>query len=577
MFFELKKILFSSFRKKLIYSYVILAFFPIVIIGNIAYTSTANKVKEHTRENVKGTLIQIRDNIAYKQELVKRSSEQLYSDMDLQRILKDNYETGFSYITTRDFIIPRCKNAVNVVPEDILLTLYINNKTLPEVNFNYRQVEDPLFGGSNYQIQYMDNLTAKPWFKNLKFDNYRVTWKQIDNDNKYNNLTMIRKVLDFQELKPMGYITVTIRLNDLFKSVDHNKISKDSYLIVTDGTSNIIYNGGNETVNKEWFSTNANDYMIVEEKLPETNWSLKALVPKARLEKEGKGVRNLMLIVSLNVFAFLVFISFIISNYLSKNIRNTVTAIESFSEGNFQKRIFNKGNDEFSLIATAFNDMASTIDKLIKEVYVSKLQKKEIELQFLQSQINPHFLYNTLSSISQLALLGAAEKLNNMIMSLSKFYRLTLNEGKLIIPIGKELEQINSYIDIQKIKYGQRLEVSYEIDESLLEWHTVKFILQPFVENTEEHAWFNDTIHIKVKLFSEGDCIYFRIIDNGVGMNRAKFEKLSKINSMEMGYGIYNVNQRIKLQFGERYGVEVFSRLGIGTVVQIVIPKFKEY
>jgi two-component system, sensor histidine kinase YesM len=572
---QLKKFLFSSFRKKLIYSYVILAFFPIVIIGDIAYKSTANKVKEHTKENVRGTLMQIKDNIQYKQELVKRSSEQLYSDMDLQRILKDHYKTGDSYIVTRDFIIPRCKNAVNVVPENIFLTLYINNKTLPEVNYNYRQVEDPLFGGANYQIQYMDSIIEKPWFANLNIDNYHVVWKQVDNDKKYGNLTMIRKVIDFQELTYMGFITTTIRLNDLFKSVDYNKISKDSYLLVTDDLGNIVYNGGNDEVNELWESTEVDHYMIIQEKLPETNWSLKALVPTSRLNKEINNIRNLMVIVSLNIFAFVIFISFIISKYLSKNIKNTVTAIESFSEGDFKKRIYNKGNDEFSLIANAFNNMADTIDKLIKEVYESKLQKKEIELEFLQSQINPHFLYNTLSSISQLALLGAAEELNKMIMSLSKFYRLTLNQGKLIIPIGKELEQVSSYIEIQKIKYGKRLEVSYEIDEKLLECDTVKFILQPFVENAEEHAWFDDTIHIKIKLFSQGNCMFFRIIDNGAGMTREKLEKFSKLNSTEMGYGIYNVNQRIKLQFGEEYGIKLFSRLGIGTVVEIKIPRFK--
>lgn len=576
MFIKLKKILFSSFRRKLIFSYVILAFIPIVIIGNIAYTSTGNIVKEHIRENIKSTLIQIRDNIVYKQGIIKRSSEQLYLDVELQRRLKDNYEEGNSSIITRDVIIPRCKNALNVVSEDILLSLYINNKTLPEVDFIYNQIGDPLLGGSNYQIQYLDNLKEKPWFKDLNIDNYHVLWKQIDNDKQYYHLTMIRKVMDFQELTSMGYITITIKLNDLFKSVDYNKISKQGYLIVTDDAGNIMYNGGSNSVNEVWSSGKVNDYMIVEEKLPETNWSLKALVPKTSLEGEGKGVRNLMIIVSFIVFAFVVFISSIISKYLSKNINNVVTAIESFSEGDFKKKIQSKGGDEFSLIATAFNDMTATIDKLIKEVYVCKLQKKEIELEFLQAQINPHFLNNTLSSISQLALLGETEKLNNMIMALARFYKLTLNEGKLIIPIGKEFEQVNSYIEIQKIKYGERLEVSYDIDESLLKWDTVKFILQPFVENIEEHAWFGDAIHIKIELFSREDCIYFRIIDNGVGMNKAKLDKLNEFYGMEMGHGIYNVNQRIKLQFGEEYGVELFSRLGIGTVVQIRIPKFNE-
>lgn len=240
------------------------------------------------------------------------------------------------------------------------------------------------------------------------------------------------------------------------------------------------------------------------------------------------------------------------------------------------KRIAYRGKDEFSQIATALNGMGEDVEALINKVYLTQLQKKEAELEMLQLQINPHFLYNTLSSINQLAKFGENEKLQKMVLELAKFYRLTLNSGRTMIPIAAEMEQANAYVSIQKVKYGKRLEVLFEIDENIWPFETVKLILQPFIENTLKHAWSGDRIHIRIVTYMEENTVHYKIIDDGFGMPQERIDEIfSGLDKGNIGYGIRNIDQRIKLHYGSEYGVSIFSRIGIGTTVHIRIPARK--
>ena len=189
------------------------------------------------------------------------------------------------------------------------------------------------------------------------------------------------------------------------------------------------------------------------------------------------------------------------------------------------------------------------------------------------AQINPHFLYNTLSSISRLARFGMLDKLQRMVMDLAKFYRLSLNDGRNIISVKNELEQAQAYVDIQKIKYDERMQVTYDFEPEVVRYETVKLILRPFIENVLEHAWTGDYIHVRITARVLEDVLEFKIIDNGVGFPPGRIlDNTGGQDLTNAGYGIRNVDQRIKLHYGGEYGVTLFSRAGIGTTVRIVIP-----
>ncbi|MDQ0062772.1 sensor histidine kinase [Paenibacillus harenae] len=157
--------------------------------------------------------------------------------------------------------------------------------------------------------------------------------------------------------------------------------------------------------------------------------------------------------------------------------------------------------------------------------------------------------------ISRLGKFGEIEKLDQMVTGLAKFYRLTLNHGKFIIPVEKEIEQVKMYIEIQKIKYGSRIVVMYDIEADIYGYDTVKLILQPFIENILEHALFQSCVTIKLCAYRDKDTIFFKTIDDGVGMNQERVHQINQRSSGEQaGYSIRNVDERIMLQFGVQYG-----------------------
>jgi two-component system sensor histidine kinase YesM len=162
-----------------------------------------------------------------------------------------------------------------------------------------------------------------------------------------------------------------------------------------------------------------------------------------------------------------------------------------------------------------------------------------------------------------------------MASLLSKFYRMSLNNGNYMLPIRSEIELTKYYIEIQKRRFKNLLNITFSIDESLLNYKTLKLILQPFIENSINHGIWDDEkgINIVIKLYKEENKIIFEIIDDGIGMSSSKLDELiNDISNVSSGYGIRNVNNRIKLYFGDDFGVHIYSKIGIGTQVKIIIP-----
>jgi two-component system sensor histidine kinase YesM len=553
-------------------SYFLLVMIPVVSIGYYAYTTSVQYVKEQTIQNATGTLKQARDNILEKMKVVERVDKQVYLDQSLQRALSKRVEPYDSFQITSNNVIPRLEAALNLTSNHIALDLFLHNDTLPEI-FIGNTEQDPLSKGKKYELFHFARIEGLDWlrmFSALKTDSL---WEQVDTDAEFGNVSLLRKMMDFHTVSPIGIMRITVKMDDLFENLNYGNSDTGvpSYLAVLNEQNALIYESIQNPLPKDW-TTQPEHYLQIREPLEGLNGYVMALVPLHELEKGVDKVRSVTLLVCLLSLTIFLAIGAFISAYFTKHIRKIVQSLQSFQEGNFSKRIRFTGTDEFARIAGAFNEMAENIESLIEEVYVSNLRKKEAELEALQAQIKPHFLYNTLSSISRLGRLGEADKLHRMVSGLATFYRLTLNQGRSIIPIREEIRQVQSYIDIQKIKHVDRLDVSYDIHFSVLEYDTVKLILQPFVENALEHAMFEDRLHIRIVAYIEEGNIVFKVIDNGIGMSGVTVQSILASS----GYGIRNVNERIKLQFGESFGVTLHSGLGIGTTVRIVIPVYKE-
>lgn len=553
---------FLTFRTKLFLSTNLLVLIPVIIIGYFSYTFILQSMEEKTESSLQFALQQINNNISYQLKDLERSSEQVVTDQILSKTLANYKPEWEKYYLLKQYIQPKFESAITMPNQDVHMKVYIHNDRINEIYYNY-QGRDPLSWGRRYELLRLSRLEDMDWYHRLTKGELGEGWLQVEDDAKFGNISLIRQLIDYETFRPIGLVRLTAKLSEVLSSVSTEKLGQGGYLTVLSGEQP-VYSGTEESSDT--------DYHRIESIIEPLNYKLVAFIPNSELTKDAKRIRKLTIIVGVMSFIILSGFSSAISSYFSRRIRKIVHSLYVFREGAFHKRIHLGTQDEFGQIATAFNDMASTIEQLIHEVYENKLQKKSAELQLLQAQINPHFLYNTLSSISRMAKLGEVETLHETVRELARFYRLSLHEGDFIIPISSEVQQIQSYVQIQKIKFGEQFQVLYDIDQTIESFYTVKMIFQPFVENVLEHAWFGGTITVRIIGERRDDVILFQIIDDGAGMSKNTLEQLLQKNGQKIGYGIHNVDERIKLQFGSEYGVSIDSVLGGGTTVMIRIP-----
>ncbi|MGG3744311.1 cache domain-containing sensor histidine kinase [Paenibacillus chibensis] len=583
--------IFLPFGMKLFISYLILIIVPISIFGYMANTILVNLYGKQMNTNLAGTLAQICDNINYKLEDTQRLSDSLYFDESFPLEIM-RYEEGWvSYQTTTKLLIPKFRQTVDSTNRKVWMSVYLKNETLPEIYNNDDSMSDALAKGKHWELFHLARIEDKAWYKNFPKEDYgkTVVWQQVEDDSKFGRISLLRRLVDTRnptKLETIGFVRISVYLSEIFQSVDINKIGSGSMLLVLDDNDQIMYGSGDHVPDRQsnYNLMDVSRFTVLGEQLPKLNWRMTALVPDTIIQHETRKVNILTLVICLASFVVIILVALGVSRFFSKRVSKVVSVLSMFQQGDFHKRVHYRGNDEFSMIAASLNKLGEHTEHLIEEVYMTNLKKKEAELETLQAQINPHFLYNTLSSISRLAKFGQVDKQHQMVMNLAKFYRLTLNEGQTIIPIHKELEQTQAYIDIQKVKYGERMDVEFNIDSSIVNFVTVKLILQPFLENAMQHAWRGDRIYIRIsgRLDKEQDSILFEIMDDGNGMSKEMLHQattsmnnnpgIAKGTGRGRGYGIRNVNERIKLYFGKDYGVQLFSRPGIGTVVSIRIP-----
>lgn len=311
------------------------------------------------------------------------------------------------------------------------------------------------------------------------------------------------------------------------------------------------------------------------------DWYLCTVVHKSELFKDTRlltsslaGIWVAMLIMGISA-------SFMLSHIVTKRITILSTAMDGIKSGNLDTSINVRGNDEISKLARSFNYMVIDIRRLMDEVYETQRQKRQKELQVLQAQINPHFIYNTLDTLQWKALEHDATEVAALIMSLSSFFRISLSGGNEVIQMDKELEHVRSYLEIQKQRYDEILEYDISCDPDLLNCLLPKIIIQPLVENALYHGIKPKLTKglISISVAREANDMIISVKDDGVGIPQEKLEKIRKglEDSKERNsYGLYNVSQRISLYFGKSYCIRIDSSENEGTTVRILLPIIRE-
>ncbi|WP_434419399.1 sensor histidine kinase [Tissierella praeacuta] len=311
------------------------------------------------------------------------------------------------------------------------------------------------------------------------------------------------------------------------------------------------------------------------------DWILRTIIENNYIHAQTNNIINLVIILGIILLFFSILLAIIISGTLVKPIYKLKNHMVEVSNGNLDSYYETKNNDEISILGKVFNQMLMDIKKLINQVYKVQTQKRNAELRVLQSQINPHFLYNTLDTIQWKALEYKAFDVADMINSLSIFFRISLSDGKEFITISDEIEHVRNYLEIQKTRYKDKISYSINLKESISQNLVPKMIIQPLVENSIYHGLKlkKQKGIININVLSENDYIIIEVIDNGIGMNHKMLAttKDNLYNSIESEhYGLYNINERLKLTFKDKYNIDIDSEFGKGTKVLLKIPKISE-
>lgn len=309
------------------------------------------------------------------------------------------------------------------------------------------------------------------------------------------------------------------------------------------------------------------------------DWQLISLVPEKELyaNLRASELQNLLFTLLLSMLGLLLMA--LISRQIILPLRNLSAMMKQVAKGDFDVQVQVAREDEVGNLTRSFNSMTIKINTLIETVYKEQISKGELELQMLQAQINPHFLYNTLESISMMAIINDDDITSDMAQNLGTILRYSISKHDQEVTVGDELNTLSKYIALQDARFSSQYQISIEVPEEFYEISTIKMILQPIVENAIYHGMAQIRHKGQISIFAtriEPDTLQFEVWDNGIGMSEEDVQKVNDyINDRNTAFksiGLRNVNKRIKLRYGNAYGVHITSVLGEGTSVYVTIP-----
>lgn len=577
--------------------YKMLIFFYSIIIGislvfgTYSYILASNNIRTEISKTSLTNVKQIGNSIESLQKDIVDLSNFTVTNKEVQAVLKsqDPYKSEKINVCTQMFDhLLISKNAISFV------TIYGDN------GFEYYSSADGSSGINN-----LDFIMRNSIYKNMLDLKGRPLWVSLNKENQVfivNNknpkVAMCRTIYDSNSLKKIGIMVICINISYLDQFYTNINLNSNTSLILLDNNDKainykvindipIIGMNNMERINKNikerYGRASAyignKEMMLSYTNIESSDWKLIYIVPYTEFTKGLKPIFNLTLLVIISSL----FISFLISMYISTNLTSPIKKLLKAMK-NVAKVDFKYG-DEIGDLGNQYNEMLDRISNLIEKVYKLQITEKEAEIKALQAQMNPHFLYNTLDSIFWRAEMAKEKDISEMVYALSKLFRLTLNNGKETTYVKAEKEFIEYYLLLQKNRYKDKLTYSINIEEGILSYPMPKLILQPFVENailygTEKNFALSNII---IRGYYEDEKINFWIEDNGIGINQEEIKDLLNMNSksdIKKGYAINNINQRLKLYYNENYKLDIYSEVGKGTKVQIVIPtsikKFEE-
>ena len=586
-------------KYKLLLAYFIVPLIFIFGIGYVSYLSSTDALKKQSYDLIhqyqRNTIAEIMKNLS-RYELIANT---IYSNTKIQQLMSDkNIGSYLEYEIVRNVLNPTLQSILDASGGglNIQLIRYSNyNSEIIQDNvegiLRHRHISDFYLSNESRQFQVINFYRVMDllWFQQAKDNIDGYMWTQVGYDEQYNYISLLHEITD--EVAFTLHTVAMLRLTIAFDAIHSEDMGNQENvfnLVVNQHGDLLSVESGkvgffqkNEEILKTFIHGSDSEKLLSDQGIImvksqpfSEGWHIISIYPVRYITENVNQIREMTIITIVSSGCLLFIMTFFLSGSFSKRIIRIARQIQQFSPGSHNTEITGAGQDEIEFLGNTFTNMEQQISSLIHDNYQSNIDKKDALLKALQAQINPHFLYNSMSAIARLAEQGETSEIVSMVHALTAFYRMTLNKGHETITVSDELAQVKAYLEVFGIRKGESFTVTYDLDENALQYYTIKVILQPFIENIFEHAMNYDesVVNITISIHLKDDCILFTIEDDGLGIPEEKMETLFTPGDKE-GYGIQNVNERIKLQFGEGYGVRIKSEFGYGTTVIILIPK----
>ena len=552
---------------KLVVIYLLAGFVPVIIILSITYMEMKKILWDRETTILQSYVRQTTDAMDNELEIYNNLSKYISYNQSIAKILSADQSAYQNY------------EQFSTVIDPLLSSIMYFHENVNQVTI-YTDASDVKHGSTVAPLKDLSDGTHA--YDDL--DN-NIHWR-IDMEN--HTAFSVSRMAMLEQRGAKGVLYVSVDYESVFQPF-YTETMFDNYgLVIEDEYGNTIFAKNTFADDKAAYELNVDQfkalremensgYQFIDRTSNATGWNICVYKPDRLIISS---VQPILIIagvaILVSMFAGITCIH-IISEFITKRIKKLQKTMKATETGNLGMVIENDSADEIGDLINGYNSMSKRLDETVNEVYQSKIKEKEYEMRALQAQINPHFLYNSLSMINWKALEAGQEDISHITLALSTFYRTALNKGKNILLVKDEIANIKSYLDIQLAMHDNSFDVVYDIDDSILKYETLNLILQPLLENAIGHGIDVKTDgrgEIRIEGKENGDFLDFTVSDNGVGMTKTQAAMI--LSKSSNGYGVSNVNERIKLYYGEQYAVKIDSTPGVGTKVMLHFPKRAE-
>lgn len=552
----------KSLKVNILKNMVIITCIPLILISTLIYINLTQTIIKEYKNSISENLNKCVQQINSEFTMYVQKSNPIIQNPYLIKSLQNDYAGDIE------------KMMVFFTNLDIFISEPFGNSN--KGYFSLYPFNDSLYEGS--YIERFERIKDEKFIQEVvKNKSPNVIWDPQIHTKKYDNSTryirFYRNIIDFKT--PVGLLEANIPFDRIEYMMENTGLPENGLIYSTDSQGKVIYLKNNASINIENADKiNGSDYLSITQELP-NGFRIYVAIPWTIIHKKEFNTFMVLFTVLSLIIAVMYFASKFSTKRITARLERFINVIVKDDALLLNEDLIRiTGDDEVVIIKQRFKELISRINELHAETTAIKLQKSAFEMELLQSRINPHLLYNSLSVIKWNAQWNKDSKTVELINSMVKYYRAALNKGNNIIKIKDEIEMVREYVRINEFSYSCRYELKIDFDERILNYFTIKHLMQPVVENSILHGLNGmEGGEISITGRMENEDIIIQIKDNGRGIEESKVNQIlnMRYDTVYGGYGIKNLIKRIRMYYGEDYGLGLESQIGVGTAAIIRI------